>query len=127
MCPHRSITAKGRLNEHATHQQRVSDSDRSTSLEEARSQNTQQMQMGITCSNNERISPAAFDAAIARVCVRALVCVGRGSSNKSAGFVASTAAALFERGPVFCASGKLRQEQRLISPVNTACVCQESI
>lgn len=27
------------------------------------------------------------------------VCVGRGSSNKSAGFVASTVAALFERGP----------------------------
>lgn len=31
------------------------------------------------------------------VCV--FVCVGRGSSNKSAGFVALTVAALFERGP----------------------------
>lgn len=33
------------------------------------------------------------------LCVCVFVCVGRGSSNKSAGFVASTVAALFERGP----------------------------
>lgn len=33
------------------------------------------------------------------MCMCVSVCFGRGSSNKSAGFVASTVAALFERGP----------------------------
>lgn len=60
------------------------------------------------------------------VCV--FVCVGRGRSYKSAaGFVTPTVAALFERGPALCAVGKLQQDRQLIAPVNTACVCQESI
>lgn len=39
---------------------------------------------------------AAFDTAM---CVCVCLCVGRGSSNKSDGFVGSTVAALFERRP----------------------------
>lgn len=38
----------------------------------------------------------AFDTAM---CVCVCLCVGRGSSNKSDGFVGSTVAALFERRP----------------------------
>ncbi len=55
--------------------------------------------MGITCSNSQAPARPPLIQQCMTVCVYVFVCVGRGSSNKSAGFVASTVAALFERGP----------------------------
>lgn len=52
--------------------------------------------MGITCSNIQAPAKPLLILQCMTLCV--FVCVGRGSSNKSAGFVASTAA-LFEHRP----------------------------
>lgn len=55
--------------------------------------------MGITCSNSQAPARPALIQQCMTVCMCVFVCFGRGSSNKSAGFVASTVAALFERRP----------------------------
>lgn len=55
--------------------------------------------MGITCSNSQAPARPPLIWPCMTLCVCVFVCVGRGSSNKSAGFVASTVAALFERRP----------------------------